>query len=209
VRRWKASPKSAFSRPSTEQRLDAMLRLATEMFNRHGIGGTSLDELAAGLGIRKPSLYNYFSSKNDLIFQCLMRTVNARSAVMDAVEHREGQAIEILALYLEEFSRVLWGEPMMFPLMAFYEYPPDFLQSPEGQRADSAIRRELDRLAALFAKGLEDGSLRKADVTVLMHAFESPFLSLTRWHGLGIHPPGSEIQATLNEFIIEGLRNRE
>jgi AcrR family transcriptional regulator len=202
-------PRAMFGRPSSEQRLDAVLRLATEMFNRRGIGGTTLDDLASGLGIRKASLYNYVDSKNDLICQCLIRTASVRSAVMDVAEAARGKTIDRLAIYLSEFIRVLWDAPGQFPLMAFYEYPPGYLDSPEGRRSEPLVQRELERMTAMFKRGQRDGSLRKGDVSVLIHAFESPFVSLTRWYYRPeVRMAGREIQTTLNEFIIEGLRNR-
>lgn len=206
--RWTKRPDAAFSRPTAEQRTDAVLRLATQLFNQHGIGGTTLDEVALGLGIRKASLYNYIDSKSDLIFQCLMRTMQVRAHVMDVAEKVKGKAIVQLEAYLDEFRRVLWDSPGMFPLMAFYEYPAGYVASREGKKSDPIVHRELDRMIAMFNRGLKDGSLRKGEPNVLIHAFESPFVGLTRWYREEEHGPGSDIHATLNQFIIEGLRRR-
>jgi AcrR family transcriptional regulator len=221
---WTVDPVAAFTRPSSEQRLDAILRLATQMFNQYGMAGTTLDDLAARLGIRKPSLYNYIASKNDLIYQCLMRTVRVRSAVMDVAEKARGKVIDRLAVYLDEFMRALWDPPGMFPLMSFYEYPPGYRESPEGEASEPVVRAELGRLLTMFERGIKDGSVRKANPDLLVHAFESPFFGLTRWYRpdalTGRDNPttlnefvidgmsGREIHTTLNTFIIEGLRRR-
>lgn len=200
-------PEVVFSRPTAEERLDAVLRLATRLFNQRGIGGTTLDDLAAGLGIRKASLYNYVDNKHDLIYRCVMRTVSVRAAIMDVAEKVSGKTIDRLEAYLAEFVRVLWGPPQMYPLMAFWEYPEDYITTAKGKKTDRVVRRELDRLTALFEGGIEDGSVRPGDPMILIHAFESPFVSFTRWYRPDEHPPGAYIQEALNEFIIAGLRN--
>ncbi len=43
-----------------------ILREAWKLANRHGVAGVSLGELAKRVGLRQPSLYTYFGSKNDL-----------------------------------------------------------------------------------------------------------------------------------------------
>lgn len=205
---WREAPDAAFKKPSQEQRKDAVIRLATQMFNQRGIGGTKLDELAAGLGIRKASLYNYVSSKNDLISQCLMRTLDIRRRIMDRALTVEGNAIEQLEAYLETMIELLWGTENLFPIMVFYEYSDEFLESTEGQQALKKVDVELDRLVELFERGQTDGSMRVDDVSVLIHAFESPLFCLSRWYRLEEHPPGRQVHKTLAEFTIEGLRRR-
>lgn len=208
-RSWREAPDAAFRKPSQEQRRDALLRLATEMFNQRGIGGTKLDDLAAGLGIRKASLYNYVASKNDLIYQCLLRTLEIRRRIMDRALEVDGDAIERLEAYLEAMIELLWGPEQLFPIMLFYEIPEEFKTSPEGKRAFKKVDKELDRLVDLFECGQSDGSMRRDDVSVLVHAFESPLFCFSRWHGLTEHPPGEQVHRTLAAFTLEGLRRRE
>lgn len=206
---WLERPRSAFKKPSAEQRLDAILRLATEMFNKRGVGGTALDDLADGLGIRKASLYNYVKSKNDLVYQCLMRSLKVRANVMDKAEQASGTAIEKLEVYLDELCSELWGPGSLYPIMVLYEYTHDYNKSKEGKKTAKIIDHELDRLKAMIELGQEDGSIRAGNVPVLMHAFEAPLLGLVRWYEPDGAMPGHQIHAELNQFTIEGLRSRD
>jgi AcrR family transcriptional regulator len=57
--------------PSTEaayRRRRATIRIAAKMFDEKGYGGTSMDDIATAVGIKKPSLYHYFSSKEEILF---------------------------------------------------------------------------------------------------------------------------------------------
>jgi AcrR family transcriptional regulator len=57
-------------RPDTRQRI---LDLALDLFTEHGYDGTSLREIADGLGITKAALYYYFESKEDIFLALHMR----------------------------------------------------------------------------------------------------------------------------------------
>ncbi|MEU7044831.1 helix-turn-helix domain-containing protein [Streptomyces varsoviensis] len=64
-------------RPSdTKQRI---LEAARELFLRHGVQRTSLQDIAARLGITKPALYYHFSSREELV----------RSIVLPILEEEE------------------------------------------------------------------------------------------------------------------------
>src|SRR6476660_4357632 len=49
-----------------EERVAAIVATAWDLAATHGIGGLSLHALAREVGIRQPSLYSYFDSKNAL-----------------------------------------------------------------------------------------------------------------------------------------------
>lgn len=60
--------------PSAEQqrelKKDALLRQAAKAFRADGYHGSSLADIAANLGISKPTLYYYVKNKQDLLYQC-------------------------------------------------------------------------------------------------------------------------------------------
>jgi AcrR family transcriptional regulator len=41
---------------------------AAELFDERGFHSTSMEDIAEGVGLRKPSLYHYFKSKDDILF---------------------------------------------------------------------------------------------------------------------------------------------
>src|ERR1700682_3512252 len=49
-----------------EERVASIVATAWELARAHGIGGVSLHALAREVGMRQPSLYAYFDSKNAL-----------------------------------------------------------------------------------------------------------------------------------------------
>lgn len=58
---------------------ERILGRSHELFNKYGIRSVSMDDIAAGLGMSKKTLYQYFADKEELVDACF-------SGVMD--EHR-------------------------------------------------------------------------------------------------------------------------
>lgn len=53
-------------------RKEEIIRAAAKRFGRHGIGKTTLDEIARDVRIGKPTIYHYFKSKDDLFYSSLI-----------------------------------------------------------------------------------------------------------------------------------------
>ena len=52
---------------------EAVLRAAVRMFNERGFYSTSLDDVAASLGISKRTIYHYLSSKDQVLLETFLR----------------------------------------------------------------------------------------------------------------------------------------
>ena len=55
------------------QKRDAVLTAAVRMFNARGYHATSLDDVAASLGISKPTIYHYLGNKEQVLIECVTR----------------------------------------------------------------------------------------------------------------------------------------
>ena len=56
---------------------DKILEAALSLFSENGYNGTSVEEIAAGVGIKAPSLYKHFNGEEDIL-----------NALIDAAESR-------------------------------------------------------------------------------------------------------------------------
>ena len=66
-------------------RRQQLIEAATELFARRGYAGTSMQDIADAVGIRKPSLYKFFSSKDDLYGAVLESTLAPLAEAIDDV----------------------------------------------------------------------------------------------------------------------------
>src|ERR1700710_2771788 len=102
---------NAFDRDDQRNRKrEAVLRAAASAFNRRGYANTSLDEIAAALGVSKPTLYQYFSSKQEILYRCHLLALDQGDAGIARAELFRGNGLEKLAVYLEAYMRGFFGE---------------------------------------------------------------------------------------------------
>jgi AcrR family transcriptional regulator len=68
------APANGRKRMPRAQREQQILAVAEEVFAADGYQGTSMDDIAARVGLSKPMLYEYFGSKEGLLLACLQRS---------------------------------------------------------------------------------------------------------------------------------------
>ena len=64
------------ARPSGDNRQDAILTTAESLLADHPLGEISIEDLARGAGISRPSFYSYFSSKDEVVIELLSRVID-------------------------------------------------------------------------------------------------------------------------------------
>jgi len=108
---------------SKPQRRQSILDAAVAVFNAKGCANATVDDIAARAGVSKGSLYNYFSSKEDLLAKVFVETFDVEHAEVDRLAREPLPATEKLQRLmehvfkrLESFTRLgklvmaLWSE---------------------------------------------------------------------------------------------------
>src|SRR5215470_11747475 len=57
-------------RRARDEKREAVLRMAVQLFLEQGYHGTTLNHVAGRLNITKPALYNYFHGKDEILYEC-------------------------------------------------------------------------------------------------------------------------------------------
>src|SRR5580698_6331993 len=92
-----------------DQRREAILKVAREVFFEQGYTAASMSAIAARLGGSKGTLYNYFKSKEEL-FEAQVRDLCGTAATFILASTAEGSAIETLTLFGERYLAHLYSE---------------------------------------------------------------------------------------------------
>jgi AcrR family transcriptional regulator len=135
--------------------IDELLEIAVQVMAEQGAGGLSLGEVARRMGIRPPSLYVYFASKNavyDAVFAMGWRMVNEVITALPPVDPK-ADAEASLRPAATAFVRWCIDHPVHAQLMLWRPVP-NWEPSPEAyEPAIVALDLTRDLLAGLQAIG--------------------------------------------------------
>ncbi|MDO8768555.1 MAG: TetR/AcrR family transcriptional regulator [Burkholderiaceae bacterium] len=71
-----------------EDKRVAILRTSAQLFATHGYEATSLDMIAEQLGMHKATLYHYIKSKDEVLYQCLVKSFENLDLVIEKLHDR-------------------------------------------------------------------------------------------------------------------------
>ena len=181
-----------------------MLRAAVRMFNARGYHATSLDDVAASLGISKPTIYHYLGNKEQVLTECVSRGLEPLRLAAEAAKSEPGSGLERLRRFLLDYARTNmddFGRCMV--------RTGDELLSPEGAAQIRARKRDIDdALRTLIADGAADGSIAPVDVKMTAFALAGALNWPARWHDPAGPMTPDAIAAALVDVLVGGLAPR-
>lgn len=192
------------ARERTQERAakrDAVLLAAVRMFNQRGFHTTSLDDVAASLGISKPLIYHYLGAKDQVLFECL-RIGLAR--LQDAA--REAEALPGNGLGRLEMFLCRYAEAVMDEFGRCVIRTGDEVLTPDNQARFRSLKREIDHAMRRFMQeAVADGSAAITDIKLTGFAFAGALNWAARWHNPQGALPPADIAAQLVAVLIKGI----
>ncbi len=184
---------------------DAYLRTATRLVNDHGVGGASVERIAAKLALTKGSFYHHHDTKHALIDDCFERSFALIRRVQWAAlaQARHGAANgwqTLLAATLPLLALQTAPQGPLLRLTAWTELPGALRWQKYG-----TMNRLGERYAAMVVTGLADGSLRLVDPAVaaqLISGLINALAEVEHWLPTGSPP---DLQAVLARPLLMGL----
>jgi TetR/AcrR family transcriptional regulator len=144
---------------------ELILAVARERFADHGFAGTSLNDIADEVGIRRPSLLHHFPSKDALYRAVLFESFSDWYSLVE----------EAVAGPREGWPQV---ERVLLAGFRFFEEHPEFVRLAKREAIDGGpiLRQELaqglrplfERAAGFFEREMDAGRLRRYDVDQLL-----------------------------------------
>jgi AcrR family transcriptional regulator len=196
---------NAFDRDDQRNRKrEAVLRAAASAFNRRGYANTSLNDIAATLGVSKPTLYQYFSSKQEILYRCHQLALDQGDAGIALAEVDSGSGLDKLFIYLRTYMRGFFGEIGAGPVLTDVDS-----LTPANRRKVVERRARISAATTRFvAQGVKDGSIVNCDPK-LASLFA---LSVVNWMAYWYRDDGpstpEEIMSTFMKLFHSGLARK-
>lgn len=153
---WSEPAASYFEAPSKPKQ--AFLKLATELINRSGYRGASVERIAGRMGRTKGSFYHHYTNKDELVSACYDRTFALIDDVLGRVRttenHRDqlnGAVSNLVRFQLDPAGPLLHTNGLMA------------LAPGMRSRIEDKFRQLADGLSDMIIDGIIDGSVRPVD----------------------------------------------
>jgi AcrR family transcriptional regulator len=182
--------------------LDSLLAIAVTVFNQRGYDGTSMEHLAARLGISKSSIYHHVSGKEELLRLAVDRALDALFAATERPDATTGRAIDRLENLVRRSIHVLVAELPYVTLLLRIR------GNTTAERRALARRREFDHIVErLVQEACDEGSIRPdVDPGLTSRLIFGTVNSLIEWYRPTRTLGADELADAVIKMIFDGLR---
>jgi AcrR family transcriptional regulator len=162
------SPKRAAPNKSSGLRRNLVeaeiLEHAAQLFSERGYAATSLQEIAAELGISRSSLYHYFSNKEEMLIRLVSDLVLSSEVALKQMRAGDrGDATEQLRRAVEALLGPIVEAPNRFRLLLTVEAE---LPSAIARRWRETRRKIVSEVSEMIREGVRSGQFRPVDEEV-------------------------------------------
>lgn len=184
------------------EKRDALLLAAVRMFNDRGFTATSLEDVAASLGVTKPVIYHHLGNKDQVLFECVRLGLEELRVAAALSRTVSGNGLDRLRVFLCRYARIIMGEFGRCVIRTG-----DETLSPQARARFRTLKREIDdALCDAIADAAADGSAAVPDVRVAAFAFAGALNWSARWFVADGPMPAEDMAAALVETLIGGIR---
>lgn len=148
----------------------AILSQAAKLFNTKGSRATTLLDIAESLGLTKTSLYYYVKTKEELIYQCYMATLDRHHKALDDAAVEYATPVErtkaFFRMHFESWLSAVEGESSHIAVLLEIAS----LKGDHRKKVEARYIKMFKRLRENIRDGIDDGSIRACDSTSVTRA---------------------------------------
>jgi AcrR family transcriptional regulator len=204
IRRLKEGDASAPERTDGPDRRSQIIAGAIAVFDKVGYNRATLEDIAAEVSLKKPTLYHYFTSKHEILYAiCSAAMLNAEAAVADGVASSDSPADQLRAA-LTGYARVLLSQRGLSVSIRNY----DEFEPAAREENDRSRKRLEQQLLKVIKRGVAEGVFSTANPKVSMYACFGAINWLYSWYQQGGQLSEDQVSNALVYQLVNGLLAR-
>ena len=191
---WASAPEREQQREIKRQ---AVLAAAAQLFNERGFHATSLDDIAARLGVSKPTLYYYVKNKDEILLGCVRQGLDMMLAGIEESRSSGGTAVDQLLTCMRVYGRIVTLDFGMCLIRVGDEQLPE-----DSRRELRRMKAEIDHeFRRLVAAGVQQGAIAPCDPKMVAFVIAGALSWIGRWY----QPGGAYSSEQIVEQSIDTL----
>jgi AcrR family transcriptional regulator len=195
---------------STRKQLmeNEVLEHATRLFAERGFAGTSLQDVATSMGLKRPALYYYFKSKEELLDRLIAQAVtDPANQLRDIAAQLDLDPAERLHAIAHRIVTVTLNHTDRFLVLVKSESE---LSPATRQKFDDSRREATNIVTAVIEEGIEAGLFRAVDPRVAAFTVYGICNWAAWWYNPERHDSIESVADQLADTALAGLqRNGE
>ncbi len=183
---------------------EAVLRAAVRMFNERGFHATSLDDVAASLGISKRTIYHYLANKEQVLLECVTIGLEQLLAAAADARSQPGDGRERLTRFLRLYAEINMDDFGRCVIRTGEES-----LSPNGRNQFRELKKKIDTaLREMLQDAVDDESIAPVDVKLAAFTLAGALNWPARWHDPKGALSSKEIAQAMVALLADGFNPR-
>ena len=180
---------------------EAVLLAAVRLFNERGFHAASLDDVAASLGVSKPTIYHYLGNKEQVLIECVTRGLEQLRAAADAGRAMAGTGRDRLVAFLRRYAQVNMDDFGRCVIRTDEES-----LSAQGAAQLRQRKREIDQaMRTMIEEAIADGSIPPCDVRLAAFVAAGALNWPGRWYDPAGPIPPEDMAEALVDLVVCGV----
>lgn len=162
-------PKLSYKERERLRREREILRTAAQIIHERGYANLNMDDVAEEVGISKPTIYQHFKSKDEMVVSTMLASVEESEAVLENL--RDQAPMEQITGMMRHMLRTFYDEEQVPAIMLM---EPSLHTMESYQRAMERVYKVGEKMSTIIKQGQDQGQI-KADLPprVIMYGFFS------------------------------------
>lgn len=183
------------------EKREAVLHAAVRSFNEKGFRATSLDDVANALNVTKPTIYHYFGSKDEILFECVRRGLESLREAAEVIQANGGGGLEQLRRLMLDYAIIMTKD-----FGRCVTRTADHELSEESRARFRALKREIDQTVRDIVKlGMADGTLAPGDPRLVTFTLTGALNWIARWYDAEGTLTPEEVAESVVATLVKGL----